>query len=236
MPALPRILIVEDNRSMALALAHALKTDYETEIAPTGKLAIYKTDTLDYDLILLDLGLPDVPGYNVCQQLRERGLATPILVLSAESRTLTKIHLLDAGANDYLTKPFSLGELKARLRRLRRQTTVSPNLSRKLTLGDLVLDRQTFKVSRYGNEISLRRKEFALLEYLIINAGTVVTRRALSAAVWPETEEIWTNTVDVHIKYLRDKIDKPFNTQSIKTVHGIGYKLETSTTKHKSYL
>jgi two-component system OmpR family response regulator len=132
--------------------------------------------------------------------------------------------LLDAGANDYLTKPFALGELKARLRALSRvsQGVVWPAI--KLEAGDITLDKQTCTVERSGQLISLRRKEFELLECLLEKAGSVVTRQELENRVWP-TQEIWTNTLDVHIKHLRDKLDLPFGTSSIQTVHGWGYML-----------
>lgn len=141
---------------------------------------------------------------------------------------MTKINLLDAGANDYLTKPFSLGELKARLRALARQQSSSNKISEALNVSGIYLNRQTFEVSRDGVDIRLRRKEFALLECLLENAGTVVSREALLRLVWHGNHDLWANTVDVHIKYLRDKIDRPFNSRLICTVHGRGYKLETS--------
>lgn len=221
-----KVLLVEDDRSIAGAIAQALREDYDIDIASSGKLALYKSDTEEYRAILLDLNLPDVSGIIVCQQLRERGVSAPILILSAESKVLTKINLLDAGANDYLTKPFSLGELKARLRVLARSNTQSSQRSTKLSVGDLNMDRRTFKVERNGIEIELRRKEFALLECLMEHAGTVVTRDMLIQSVWHASDELWTNTVDVHIKHLRDKIERPFGDRLIHTVHGLGYKIE----------
>lgn len=227
MPLLPKVLLVEDDRSIAGALAQALRDDYDIDVASSGKLALYKTDTDQYEAIMLDLNLPDISGIFVCQQLRERGVSAPILILSAETKVLTKINLLDAGANDYLTKPFSLGELKARLRALARSNGKSGHRSSKLTVGDLVMNRRTFKVDRGGVEIELRRKEFALLECLMEHAGSVVTRDMFLQSVWHASDELWTNTVDVHIKHLRDKIERPFGDRLIRTVHGLGYKLET---------
>lgn len=224
----PKVLLVEDDRSIAGALAQALRSTYDMDIAQTGKLAIYKTDTDDYDLVILDLNLPDLNGFLVCQQLRERGVKVPILILSAEDKVLTKIHLLDAGANDYLTKPFSVGELKARMRNLIRSVKPVLPAPKQLAVGDLTLDRRTFTVQRDGQVITLRPKEFALLECLMQNAGSVVTRQILTRSVWPENDELWTNTVDVHIKHLRDKIDRPFGQPLLKTIHGLGYKLEAA--------
>jgi two-component system OmpR family response regulator len=226
MQILPKVLLVEDDRSIAGALAQVLQNNYEMDTANSGKLGLYKTDTEHYDIIVLDLNLPDISGLNVCMQLRERGVGTPILILSGESRVLTKINLLDAGANDYLTKPFSLGELKARLRALSRLPAAAESRPSELSVGDLSLDRLRFKASRQGLAIKLRRKEFALLECLMEHAGTVVTREVLARYVWQDPSALWTNTVDVHIKYLRDKIDRPFGVPLIRTVHGLGYKLE----------
>jgi DNA-binding response OmpR family regulator len=225
---LTKVLLVEDDRAIANALGQALHSSYDVDMAPTGKLALYRVDTGHYDVIVLDLNLPDLSGMEICQQLRERGLKSPILVLSAEASILTKINLLDSGANDYLTKPFSLGELKARLRALTRSGHHMTQPPKQLVVDSLVLDRRTYQVSREGVAISLRRKEFTLLECLMEHAGSVVTRRALTRYAWQGSEDLWTNTVDVHIKHLRDKIDRPFTASLIKTVHGLGYKLERS--------
>ncbi len=223
---LSKVLLVEDDRSIAGALAQALRDSYDIDIASTGKLALYKTDTEQYDAILLDLNLPDISGIFICQQLRERGVSAPILILSGETKVLTKINLLDSGANDYLTKPFSLGELKARLRVLARATKQPASKTSTLIVGDLVMDRSQFCVKRGETVIELRRKEFALLECLMEHAGSVVTREMLLRSVWQASDELWTNTVDVHIKHLRDRIDRPFDSRMIRTVHGLGYKIE----------
>lgn len=226
MSSLPSILLVEDNLSIAETLAHALKGCYQMDIAASGLLAIYKADSESYDIVVLDLNLPDMSGLDVCQQLREQGQVMPILILTAEAGILTKIKLLDAGANDYVTKPFSLGELKARLRALARPT-VQPiaRADNELVACGLILNRGAHTVIRDSQEIKLRRKEFALLECLMKNAGTVVSRTTLSQFAWHGSDKPWTNTVDVHIKHLRDKIDRPFASSLIKTVHGVGYKL-----------
>ncbi|HZL07976.1 MAG TPA: response regulator transcription factor, partial [Candidatus Dormibacteraeota bacterium] len=226
MQILPKVLLVEDDRSIASALSQALQSSYDIDTATTGQMAFYKTDASHYDIVVLDLDLPDMSGLAICQRLREGGFRTPILILTADSRTLTKINLLDAGANDYLTKPFSLGEFKARLRALTRaghQIIKPPN---KLAISGLELNRKTHEVSRDGMAINLRRKEFVMLECLMEHAGSVVTRRALTRYAWHGAEDLWTNTVDVHIKHLRDKIDRPFDKPLIRTVHGIGYRLE----------
>lgn len=226
MPPLQKVLLVEDDRAIAAALKHALRTSYDVTLAGNGHLALYKTDVEHYDIIVLDLNLPDLTGMQICQQLRERGVNTPILILTGESSVLTKISLLDSGANDYLTKPFSLGELKARFRAITRQQLSSIPTPRELAISGILLNRQTNQVSREGIHISLRRKEFALLECLMEHAGTVVSRDTMMRYAWASDANLWTNTVDVHIKYLRDKLDRPFAIPLIKTVHGLGYRLE----------
>lgn len=228
MNPLPKVLLVEDDRSIAGALAQALKSEYDIDVASNGKTALDKAGTELYDLIILDLNLPDFHGLTICQQLRQRGLAASILILSGETKVLTKISLLDSGANDYLTKPFSLGELKARLRALQRVSSSSTESS-ELIVGDLSLNRHSYRVERAGVPINLRRKEFALLECLMGKAGSVVSRESLNHYVWQGSTEFWTNTVDVHIKNLRDKVDRPFGQFLIKTVHGRGYKIHYET-------
>jgi two-component system OmpR family response regulator len=225
MHSLPKLLLVDDDRNIAKALALALRSIYAVDIAANGMQALFQVDNDQYGAIILDLNLPDISGLVVCQQLRDRGVNVPILILTGESQILTKINLLDAGANDYLTKPFSLGELKARLRVLLRNTPGSRPLQRQLSASGLLLDRQMHTVIREGVAISLRRKEFALLECLMEHAGNVVTRGTLIRHAWHGGEDPWTNTIDVHIKYLRDKLDRPFERAVIQTVHGLGYRL-----------
>lgn len=221
----PRFLLIDDDRNIARALALALRNTYAVDIAGDGEQALALTSEGRYAAIILDLNLPGLTGLEVCRRLRDSGLDCPILVLTGESEVITKIKLLDAGADDYLTKPFSLGELKARLRVLLRSRSPARHLPRKLDACGLMLDRRTHAVTRDGVSISLRRKEFALLECLMEHAGSVVTRAALVRHGWQGAEQPWTNTVDVHIKYLRDKLDRPFDTPVIHTVHGLGYRL-----------
>jgi len=226
MQSLPKLLLIEDDPGISAALLEALRTTYDTEHATTGKQGIYKTDLENFAAIVLDLNLPDLPGVIICQQLRERGVNAPILVLTGEDKVLTKINLLDAGANDYLTKPFSLGELKARLRSLTRSYD-RPSRTTILKVHDILLNTVTHEVTRAGKPIQLRRKEFSILECLMVHAGSVVPRKALLRYAWSLSDDAWTNTIDVHIKYLRDKIDRPFAPPLIKTVHGVGYKINS---------
>lgn len=222
-----KLLLIEDDREIAAALRHVLSSDYTLTLAPTGAQGLSEAAKQKFDGIILDLHLPDTTGLDVCRQLRNEGLDTPVLILTGETKVMDKIRLLDAGADDYLTKPFSLGELKARLRALQRRSRKSTALGGAWAVGDLTLDRNTHRVERAGKEISLRRKEFALLECLMLHSGMVVSRTVLGNHAWPGPDKPWTNTIDVHIKHLRDKIDRPFPQPMIRTVHGLGYKLES---------
>lgn len=222
----PKILLVDDDRNIARALALALRHTYVVDIVANGEEALLCLRNDQYGFVLLDLNLPGISGLSVCQQLRQAGDNTPVLILTGENQVMTKINLLDAGANDYLTKPFSLGELKARLRSHIRHSANSHIMSKILSVNGLLLDRQARTVTREGVTVPLRRKEFALLECLMEHAGTVLTRSTLTRHAWQGLEDPWTNTIDVHIKYLRDKIDRPFSQPLIQTVHGLGYRMK----------
>ncbi|HTB48769.1 MAG TPA: response regulator transcription factor [Verrucomicrobiae bacterium] len=222
-----KLLIIEDDEGIVLALYRSLASLYKTDTATTAARGLQKISEQHYDIIILDLNLPDSTGLAVCEQVRASGLTTPILVLSGSDEVLSKVTLLDSGANDYLTKPFSIEELKARLRALLREPKSATNHHR-LVVGDLVLDSVKHQVQRAGKPIKLSRKEFAVLECLMQHSGMVVTRANLSNYAWENNEDSLTNTVDVHIKYLRDKIDRPFVTTLIKTVHGLGYKIDAA--------
>lgn len=221
-----RILIVEDSTEIAHSLKQGLGRDYTVELTALGQEAIGLADQ-GFAAIVLDLSLPDMSGAEVCKRIRSQGISSPILVLTANDEVMQKVELLDAGADDYLTKPFRLEELKARLRALRRRhkTKLSKN---SLLVGDLELDVTTRRVRRGDIEIDLRRKEFDLLECLMRNTGQVISRGMILDEVWGADAEVWTNAIDVHIKYLRDKIDKPFPQPLIRTIHGVGYKIDTS--------
>jgi two-component system OmpR family response regulator len=231
MSSVVKLLLVEDDRNVAGALIYTLKSTFDLEVAANGNTAIHKCKESNYDIIVLDLNLPDIPGLSVCEQLRQLGVNTPILILSAATHVLTKINLLDAGANDYLTKPFSLGELKARVRVLVRDHKKNIWPEPTLNVSQVELDRSTYTVKRDNQLINLRRKEFAILECLMEQAGSVVTRSTIMQTVWSGNDELWTNTLDVHIKYLRDKLDRPFDSQLITTIHGRGYKFEKADKK-----
>jgi DNA-binding response OmpR family regulator len=220
-----KLLIVEDDREVSSTLKDELKKDYIVKISPTGEDGEFQAQTTDYDLIILDLSLPDKDGLSVCKSIRKSDSETPILILTGQTELKMKIDLLDSGADDYLTKPFKIDELRARIRALlrRKKQELSPNT---ISMGDLELDINRKIVRREEQVVHLRRKEFYILEYLVRNAGNVVSRGMIMDHVWDDDSEAITNVVDVHIKYLRDRIDKPFSKKIIKTVHGLGYKIE----------
>jgi DNA-binding response OmpR family regulator len=221
-----RILIVDDSSAITAALRHGLKGYYTVEATSLGQEAIELAEH-DFDVIILDLGLPDMKGIEVCRHIRSVGIQAPILVLTANEEAAQKVSLLDAGADDYLTKPFNLEELKARLRALLRRHNSRISQS-SLSVGDLELDIASRRVRRANQDIELRRKEFDLLECLMRNTGHVISRATILNVVWGPDTEVWTNAIDVHIKHLRDKVDKPFSRPLIQTVHGVGYKIDAN--------
>lgn len=198
------------------------------ECATSGRQGVEKAEAVDFAAILLDLQLPDMPGIDICKQLRANNNATPILVLSANNEVATRVDLLNSGADDYMVKPFSTDELVARINAVLRRN-VHDYRQNILTVGDLVIDTTSRTVHRAGKRIDLRRKEFDILEYLVHNKGRAVTRDMILSHVWEDSKSSWYNTVDVHVKYLRDKIDRPFKTKLIKTAYGIGYMVDDST-------
>lgn len=220
-----RLLLIEDNKRVATALRETLRGSYAVDVEYSGKSALNNMNITHYDVILLDLGLPDINGKQVCEELRARKITSPVIVVTGEDATATKVDVLDCGADDYLTKPFSAEELKARIRAVMRRHNPQSTPSI-LVVGELELDPAARTATRSGKELKLRRKEFDLLEYLMRNPGRTLTRQMIIDHVWDSGDGLWTNAVDVHIKYLRDKIDRPFGSQLIKTVHGVGYKLE----------
>lgn len=221
-----RLLIIEDDQGIAVSLQESLKKHYVVDVAHTGEDGLFQAEVNHPDIIILDLKLPDMDGQEVCGTLRASRISAPILILTGRAQIEDKILMLDAGADDYLVKPFSLGELNARLRALMRRN--QEPLSVILATDDLQLDVASRSAKRGATQLNLRRKEFDLLEYLMRNQGNPVSREMILEHVWHNDNDIWTNAVDVHIKYLRDKVDRPFARQLIKTVHGVGYKIEDS--------
>lgn len=220
-----RILIIEDSRPIAQALRRGLKSKYIVDVADTGLFGLNSVVMAAYDVILLDLNLPDMSGKEVCKRLRRHGHKMPILVLTGSGEIQDKVELLDIGADDYVVKPFSLDEVRARIRAALRRTVVYEAMT-PLIVGILELDPGARSAKRSGVDLDLRRKEFDILEYLMRNEGNTVTRAMIIERIWDASEDLWANVVDVHIKHLRDKVDRPFASNLIKTVHGVGYKLE----------
>jgi heavy metal response regulator len=220
-----RVLLIEDEKRMASFIARGLKeAHYAVDLAYDGEQGIYLAESNPYDLIILDVILPYESGIFVCENLRDKGIQTPILLLTAKNSIKDKVRGLDAGADDYLTKPFAFEELMARVRALTRKNSASKD--NVLKVADLELDRVTHKVSRTGKEIVLANKEYALLEYLMLNAGHVMTRTMISEHVWDESFDTLTNVFDVYIHRLRGKIDKDFSKPLIHSVRGVGYVLK----------
>lgn len=217
-----RILIIEDEGKIAAFLKRGLKEEgYAVDVAADGEQGYFLASTQDCDLIILDLMLPGLDGLDLCRKLRAEGNEARILVLTARDKVRDKVQGLNAGADDYLTKPFAFEELLARVRALlRKREAGSPT---KLQVADLTMDLLTHKVLRAGREIELTSREFALLEYLIRNVETVVTRTMIAEHVWDVNFDTFTNVIDVYMSYLRDKIDRAFPDKLIRTVRGRGY-------------
>ena len=221
-----KILLVEDEIKIANAIKRGLKYEgFEVSIAPDGEEGLELGKTLDFDCIILDRMLPLKEGVEVCKELRKSNIKTPIIMLTAKSGVNDKVEGLDAGADDYLAKPFSLDELLARIRAVLRRG--SSLLNDVLKVGDLTLNTSTFEVKRSGILINLSKKEYDLLEYFMINANKTISKEKLINHVWDYDSYILLNTVEVYIGYLRNKIDKPFKDKKmLQTVRGFGYKLE----------
>lgn len=222
-----RILIIEDEKKIAEFIKRGLKEDgYAVDIANNAERGHFLATTQEYDLVVLDLMLPDMDGIALCKKLRDEKFAKPILMLTAKGRVQDKVAGLDAGANDYLTKPFAFEEFLARVRALLRKND-SKQIT-KLQVGDLTLDLLSHKVARGGKEIDLTSKEYALLEYFMRNAGHVVTRTMISEHVWDINFDTFTNVIDVYVNYLRNKIDEGFKVKLIHTLRGRGYVFKVS--------
>jgi len=220
-----RILYIEDNLLLVQIVKKTLATLHTIDSAQTGHIGIKNAVSGEYDIILLDLLLPDIDGLEVCRELRRRKIGAPILVITAQKDPKLSTRLLSMGADDFLTKPFSNDILQARIAALLRR---GKNLctERIVRVCDLTVNITRRQVTRCGVTIALRRKEFDILEYLVANCGHTLTRSRIMDHVWESGKESWDTTVDVHIKHLRDKIDRPFGKALIKTMYGIGYMVD----------
>jgi len=217
-----RLLIAEDDAKLAGALARGLRADgYAVDVAATGDEALFNARVYEYDAVILDVMLPGVDGIEVCRTLRSDGRWAPVLMLTARDGVDDRIRGLDSGADDYLVKPFDYGELLARVRALLRRGR--PERPAVLRAGDVVVDPAARTVTRGEHPVGLTAREFALLEYLVQNAGRVVPRAELLDHVWDANYEGSGNVVDVYIGYLRHKLEHPFATPVIRTVRGAGF-------------
>jgi two-component system OmpR family response regulator len=219
-----RILIVEDDTRMAAAIRRGLRFEgLVADVATDGEQALRAVRATDYDAIVLDVMMPGIDGFETCRRMRQEAVWAPVLMLTARDAVEDRVRGLDGGADDYLTKPFSLAELTARLRALvRRGPLERPTV---LEAGDLRLDPATREVRRGDTEIELSAREFGLLETLMRRPGHVFTQMQLLESAWDLGYEQRSNVVEVYIGYLRQKIDRPFDVSSIETVRGVGYRL-----------
>ena len=219
-----RVLVVEDETKMASLIERALTREgYAVDIAYDGAEALWAIGETEYDAVVLDAMIPAPNGFEVCEQLRKEGRWNPVLMLTARDGVADRVRGLDAGADDYLTKPFALGELLARLRALTRRSLGARPVE--LRVGDLTLDTAQHEVRRGGEAISLSPKEFALLELFMRAPGQVLSRTHIVDHVWDFAYDGGSNVVDVYVRYLRRKIDLPFGRQDLETVRGVGYRL-----------
>lgn len=219
-----RVLVVEDDMRMAAAIRRALRSAAVlADLIASGDDAQWMATTTAYDAIVLDVMLPGVDGFETCAQLRRAGVWTPIIMVTARDSVADRVRGLDAGADDYLTKPFSLEELLARIRALsRREGVERPAI---LSVGSLRMDPATRQVWRGSSEIDLSAKEFALLDVLMRHSGQVLSQQQLLDAAWDVGYEHRSNVIEVYVRYLREKIDRPFGIQTLQTVRGFGYRL-----------
>ena len=220
-----RALLVEDEEKLLTVIAKALKAEgFAVDTASSGARGLELSFTYNYDVVILDIMLPHVTGSDILRKLRADGRQMPILILTARDSVADKVTHLDVGADDYLTKPFSMEELLGRVRALLRRTPVQ-RLD-VIKVGDLEIDRLGHQVKRGGKRIELSAKEYALLEYLAVNKGRILSRPMIIEHVWDQSFEALTNIVDVYIRQLRTKIDEGFDKKLIKTMRGMGYGLQ----------
>jgi heavy metal response regulator len=217
-----RVLVIEDEKKLASFIRKGLREKhYAVDIACTGDEGLFLAETNPYDLIVLDVMLPGKDGMFICRQLRDKHITTPIIMLTARDAIEDKVSGLDAGADDYLTKPFAFSEFLARVRALTRRERASK--STVLECADLRLDQVSHSVRRGEKKIELTSTEYALLEYLMLNAGQVVTRTMISEHVWNDDFDTFSNVINVYINYLRKKIDSDHDVKLLHSIRGVGY-------------
>lgn len=222
-----RVLVCEDEELMAELVRQALAEEgLEVDVVRTGERAVDAARGASYDLVLLDVMLPGLDGFATCRRLRERGSGVPVLMLTARGDVDDRVAGLDAGADDYLPKPFSLAELLARVRALLRRGPAS--FGSRIAVGELELDLAAATLRRRGVRVELAPRELAVLEQLMRRPGQVVTRELLLDRAWPETSQTQSNVLEAVVRRLREKVDRPFGSSSIETVRGAGYRLAAS--------
>jgi DNA-binding response OmpR family regulator len=221
------ILVVEDERRLGMLLRRVLTEErHAVDLAHDGNEGLDLASSGTYDLIVLDVMLPGLDGFEICKQLRADDIHTPVLMLTARDAVQDRVSGLNAGADDYLVKPFAMEEFLARVNALLRRREQTVDMAPQLKVGDLTLDLVRHEVQRGGRNIELTAKEFALLEFLMRNPGQVLTRTQITDRVWRYDLDALSNVVDTYIHYLRDKVDRGFGRSLIKTVRGVGYKIE----------
>jgi two-component system OmpR family response regulator len=219
-----RVLIVEDDRKLGPVLVRGFATDsIAADLVSTGREAIVRATATDYAVIVLDLMLPDIDGFQVCRHMRAEDVDAPVLMLTARDEVRDRVRGLDSGADDYLVKPFAFDELLARVRAMSRRGRIQRSVV--LEIGDLRLDPARHQVWRGETPIDLSRKQFALLQALMREPGAVLSRFDLLEQVWGYEYENRSNVIEVYIRYLRQKIDRPFGRNSLQTVRGVGYRV-----------
>jgi two-component system, OmpR family, response regulator len=219
-----RVLVVEDDPKLGPVLVRGLATDaIAADLVTTGREALIRAGATEYTVIVLDVMLPDLDGFQVCRALRADNTFAPVLMLTARDAIDDRVQGLDSGADDYLVKPFSFVELLARVRAMSRRGPIQRTVM--LEVGDLRLDSARHQVWRAGTPIDLSRKEYAILEALMRHAGDVLSRFDLLEQVWGYDYENRSNIVEVYIRYLREKIDRPFDRNTLQTVRGVGYRV-----------
>lgn len=220
-----RVLVVDDEPNLTSGIRKGLEAEgFAVDVSHDGKDALWLVTVNEYDVVVLDMMLPGLTGTQIVERMRQRGLPTPVLMLTAVSEDEQQARALDLGADDYLTKPFNFVVLLARLRALLRRTAPEP--ASELMCGSLMVDPIGHRVTRRGEEINLTPREFQLLEYLVRRSGAVVSKRELLDEVWEGDTESPANVVEVYVGYLRRKVDAPFATSSLTTVRGYGYRFD----------
>ena len=220
-----RVLVIEDEHKIANALRKVLQQEhYAVDVYYEGEEGLVMALDEPYDLLIIDLGLPGKGGLDIVKEVRKKGIHTPIIILTAKGSTTDKVAGLDAGADDYMLKPFAMDEIMARVRALLRRP--SDQHATVLRVRDLALDTTTYEVKRNGKVIQLTSKEFSLLEYLMRNQGRPLSKNEIISHVWDYEADVLPNTVEVYIRYLRQKIDDPFDYPLIRTARGFGYSIQ----------